>query len=60
MLENVKSLGIGALASIGNAATPPLVDSIIPSPVETGNIVTAIVQAIIAVATLFSLFKKKK
>lgn len=58
MTTSMKNIIIGASASAATWLAPDAVSAIDPG--ETSNIVTAIVQAIIAVATLFGLFKNRK
>ena len=56
-MEKLTKLAVGAVGFIGTSAVDPVVEL---AQVNTSTIVDAIVKLVIAVATVISLFKKKK
>lgn len=57
MLEQIQKLGMGALGVSATEITPTLLNV---DMAQANSITANILQIIIAIATLFSLFKKKK
>ena len=56
-MEKLTKLALGAVGFIGTSAVDPVVEI---AQVSTSTLVDAIIKLVIAVATVISLFKKKK
>ena len=56
-MEKLTKLAVGAVGFVGASAVDPVAEL---AQVNTSTIVDAIVKLVIAVATVISLFKKKK
>ena len=56
-MEKLTKLALGAVGFVGTSAVDPVVELV---QSDTSTLVDAVIKLVIAVATVISLFKKKK
>ena len=56
-MEKITKLAVGVVGFVGASAVDPIAEL---SQVNTSTLVDAVIKLVIAVATVISLFKKKK